>query len=374
MSSVSRRDALRLAAGALGAPRLLRAGTPRHLIVYQKTGQFAGWPANSGIWSWGNEVVVGFQQRVFERKLKGHAIQVESIPEEMQARTLDGGETWTIEKPPSLQLPVGESYEHFTVDKGPTVTESPGGINFRHPDFAFTGRMSRNPPADSRFYYSTDRCKSWEGPFRIPRFGLRGTAARTDYLVNGEHDLFFFLTVARSDGEQGRIMLIRTRDGAKTWSVVSYIGPEPTGSDYAIMSSTVRLDPRRLVTAIRHHGFIELYRSNDDGNTWEYGGKPVANTGKGNPPSLIKLHDGRLALTYGFRAKPFGIRALISRDEGRTWGKDVFLRNDGGSEDIGYPCSVQRPDGMVLTVYYYNTDIDEERFIGATIWDPDQLG
>jgi hypothetical protein len=29
-----------------------------------------------------------------------------------------------------------------------------------------------------------------------------------------------------------------------------------------------------------------------------------------------------------------------------------------------------RPDGKVVTVYYFNDRKDSERFIGATIWDP----
>ena len=28
-------------------------------VVYKQTGHFAGWPANYGIWSWGNEILVG---------------------------------------------------------------------------------------------------------------------------------------------------------------------------------------------------------------------------------------------------------------------------------------------------------------------------
>src|SRR3954469_9668579 len=33
---------------------------PRHVMIYHKPGRFAGWPANHGIWSWGDEILVGF--------------------------------------------------------------------------------------------------------------------------------------------------------------------------------------------------------------------------------------------------------------------------------------------------------------------------
>ncbi|MHC4680933.1 MAG: hypothetical protein ACYTEK_19805, partial [Planctomycetota bacterium] len=32
----------------------------RHLKVFYEAGRFTGWPANNGIWQWGNEILVGF--------------------------------------------------------------------------------------------------------------------------------------------------------------------------------------------------------------------------------------------------------------------------------------------------------------------------
>jgi hypothetical protein len=85
---------------------------------------------------------------------------------------------------------------------------------------------------------------------------------------------------------------------------------------------------------------------------------------------LICLRDGRLCLTYGYRASPFGMRARLSRDEGRTWEPEIVLRADAVTHDLGYPRSVQRADGKVVTVYYYNDGVHSERFIAATIWNP----
>jgi hypothetical protein len=96
--------------------------------------------------------------------------------------------------------------------------------------------------------------------------------------------------------------------------------------------------------------------------------RPASDTD--NPPSLVHLKDGRLALTYGRRTAPFGIRARLSSDHGATWGEEIVLRSDGGSWDLGYTRSVQRPDGKMVTVYYFNDAPDHERQIDATIWDP----
>ena len=77
-----------------------------------------------------------------------------------------------------------------------------------------------------------------------------------------------------------------------------------------------------------------------------------------------------MALFYGYRLEPYGLCAKLSFDEGQTWGDPVVLRDDGGNWDLGYPRTVQRRAGRLVTVYYYNTDPDSERFIGATIWNP----
>ena len=66
-----------------------------------------------------------------------------------------------------------------------------------------------------------------------------------------------------------------------------------------------------------------------------------------------------------------GVRARLSSDGGRTWSEEIILRDDDGGTDIGYPRSVQRPDGKVVTVYYlWDKRSGPERYLAATIWDP----
>jgi hypothetical protein len=196
--------------------------------------------------------------------------------------------------------------------------------------------------------------------------------ARTDFIVNGADDCLLFLTASKANGREGRPFAARTSDGGLTWRFLSFIGPEPIG--YAIMPSTVRLSATDLVTTVRRQdppkSWIDAYISHDDGQSWTILCTPEPDTGEGNPPSLVRLPDGRLCLTYGVRARPFGIRTRFNSDRGQTWSEAFVLRDDGGSNDLGYVRSLVRPDGKVVAVYYYTDRSSPIRYIAATVFDP----
>lgn len=340
------------------------------VVVYQAPGRYAAWPANHGIWAWGNEILVGFQSGYFKRQGPGaHPIDHDHPAEDLLARSMDGGETWTIEKHQDLLPPDGTREAGILIERGGKPdSDCPGGIDFSNPDFCLTARMADADGGASRFYCSMNRGRTWQGPYKIPNLGQ--TAARTDYLINSKNDLTLLLAVSKSTGKEGRVMVVRTDDGAKTWRFVSFIGPEPPAGDFAIMPSTVRLSPTSALTAIRHSHWIETWRSDDDLQTWRYVSAPAPETGKGNPPSMIRLRDGRIVITYGVRIPPYEIRARLSADEGQTWGPEIVLRTGAAGWDIGYTRTVQRPDGKIVTVYYWDESPTKDGYIVATIWDP----
>jgi hypothetical protein len=312
----------------LGAGGCSTGAPIKNVIVYKEPGRFCGWPANYGTWSWGNEILVGFRFAYYQEKDRGHSYNKDKPVELVMARSLDGGESWKLERPVGV---------HPRKDS----TECPGGIDFTNPDFALRCR-------GGSFTVSNDRGRSWSDPYKLPDCGQENIMARTDYIVNGKDDCLIFLTASKTNGKEGRPFCTRTRDGGKTIEFVSWI---------------------------EGVGFIEVYVSKDDGKSWQFLSKP-AGTGKrnGNPADMVRLKDGRIVLTYGYRSKPHGIRAVISSDNGKTWGKEIHLRDDGRTWDLGYPQTVVRPDGRLVTVYYYTTRQNPEQHIAATIWDPDAVG
>lgn len=356
------------------ASRTGAASAPEHVILARAPGRYGGWPANHGIWAWGNEILVGFSWGHMRGggAERGHPIDRERSEEHMLARSQDGGATWSHEKPAGLTPPTtpGNIAGVPTEKAGREAVELTTPIDFTTPGFALTARMGNIHVGPSWFFYTTDKGRSWNGPFKLPDFGHKGIAARTDYLVDGRHELTMFLTAAKSDGREGRVICVRTMDGGRAWRQIGLVGPEPDASDFAIMPSSVRWSPASILTLVRHRRWIEAYRSDDNGASWAHVTRAVPDTGRGNPPSLLKLRDGRLVVTFGYRAEPYGIRARVSRDQGKTWSDDILLRSDAVDWDLGYTRSVQRPDGKVVTVYYYNDAKSDERYIASTIWTP----
>ena len=353
--------------------------TIEHMIVYREEGRFAGWPANHGIWIWGDEILTGFSRGYYQDLGEFHNINRRRPEEMLLVRSKDGGQTWSVEEPQPQGMLIGTAaVRHGTMPEGTsdeTLIDLKETINFTDPNLAFTIRMENKDSGTSRFFYSYDRGQTWKGPFRLPLFGQKGVMARTDYIVNGPSECTLFLTASKENGKEGRPFCARTTDGGMTWKFLSFIAPEPKGVGYSIMPSTVRISPTELVCTVRelevpNKSWIEAYASHDNGKTWAFLSRPVPDTGEGNPSSLIKLSDGRLCLIYTIRKAPFKLEARLSNDNGRTWAEPITLRDDIGGRDSGYVRSILRPDGKVVVVYYLHGKGNPTRFIGGTIWDP----
>ena len=73
-----------------------------------------------------------------------------------------------------------------------------------------------------------------------------------------------------------------------------------------------------------------------------------------------------MGLPYHWHAV-VAIAAKISDDDGVTWSDEFVVRGDD-VWDLGYPRTVQRLDGMCVSVYYFKDKSSKERHIAATIW------
>lgn len=248
------------------------------------------------------------------------------------------------------------------------------GYNFKDKDVILNFR-------GNTWFISQDRGKNWTGPYTFPTYGRPALLARTDYIVEGPKRITAFVAAAKTKGDEGQTLCIRTEDGGVTWDKVGWIGTEPPEDyGYAIMPATIGLKDGNYLCFVRRGGrfdgkkswWIEPYVSADEGKSWYLLKEPRINNA-GNPATLTRLANGDIALAYGWRLPPYGIRARISKDEGQTWTAERILRADGASWDIGYPRTIQRPDGKCVTVYYYHHPDQKECYISSTIWNPARI-
>ena len=364
-------------AAAPRTPRALPlpANGLEHVEIWRQPGHYGGWPANHGMWIWRNEIAVGFSDG--HLKLgdpERHPIDRTRPERHVIARSADGGRHWAIELHEDLVPPPqpGHMSDVPTEKGGRTPVALTEALDFSAPGFAMTLRMADKDTGPSWFYASADRGRAWTGPWTLPSFGTPGVTARTDYVVMDARYLVAIVSAAKPNGKEGRPFAIETRDGGLTWSKLGWIGPESAG--WRIMPTTVKLADGRFYSVIRtregdRHS-LEAYTSSDAGRSWTAAGTPVVDTGRGNPGALLALADGRLSLVYGSRRAPYGMYAVLSEDQGRTWTPPVTLRDDAVDWDLGYPRAVQRADGVVAAAYYYNDRKGPERYIAATLWVP----
>lgn len=154
----------------------------------------------------------------------------------------------------------------------------------------------------------------------------------------------------------------RSDDDGRTWQRTSTIGPKHNET------TILHLVDKRWLAAARIEA-VELYRSDDDGATWQGPTRVTArNEINGH---LQRLSDGRLLLSYGCRVKDrFGVLAKFSSDEGKTWSEPWRIAYSLES-DCGYPSSVERADGRIVTAYYAKRVAGHEKYhMGVAVWLP----
>ncbi len=88
----------------------------------------------------------------------------------------------------------------------------------------------------------------------------------------------------------------------------------------------------------------------------------------GGSPAHIIDDNGTLISVYGYRCKPYGIRAMFSFDDGETWDTDNVILDGEVSADLGYPSSVVLSDGSILTVFYTHPDEESPAVITQVNW------
>jgi Neuraminidase (sialidase) len=200
---------------------------------------------------------------------------------------------------------------------------------------------------DTWMLRSTDGGMTWSAPYRVPVNSPHGPTALADGRL---------LYAGKQLWRPGqRIGVCESSDDGVTWSWLSDIPARPgdTVMEYHELHAVQAADGR-VIVHIRNHnpenqGETLQTESADGGRNWT---TPHAIGVWGLPSHLLRLRDGRLLMSYGYRRAPFGNHARISSDHGSTWSEPTVISDDAAGVDLGYPTTVEFDRRQFLTVWY----------------------
>lgn len=212
---------------------------------------------------------------------------------------------------------------------------------------------------------STDGGKTWDKHENFPTDPLgREFVVFGDILASSDGRLnvsAYSTSYYDKPGPWAAYFLVSDDDG-QTWQTRSKI------ADDLNETALLNLGNGEWLAAMRGSA-LSLFRSTDDGVTWQDEGR--VSLDKQIPGHLLELKDGRILLTYGDRRTgQRGIRARLSTDKGKTWGDPTDVASMPEA-DGGYPASVERKDGQILTVFYAKPE--GSYAVQAVIWDPARI-
>ncbi len=355
-----------------------------HIIIYRDERYFSGWPFNGGFWQFADgELAVGFvrgKTDYSDRKNLRHEYVDCEQGEHVILRSTDGGFSWPEEEMATVYT--RPAWDEIT-RKMDCTGHRPGKKYDPAADgyCLISGYGIPTPGAEEVAFttVSTDRGRTWSKPSRIPNAGcFLHLGGRPSYVIREDGLLLLAIHGSRFDKSENRSvpLIFASADGGVSWRFLAEIQLKPE-LPMGIMPYPLILKSGQILMAVRRqydvaNAYTDIYASDDGGRDWYYLSR--ANDW-GAPANLTELNDGRLVCTYGFRQHPWGIRATVSHDSGRSWTEEIILREDGGSPDLGYPRTLLLPDGKLITIYYFNTCNDPVqqcgglRHIAATIWD-----
>jgi hypothetical protein len=298
-------------------------------------------------------------------------------------RSTDGGETWTpkpqliaahprggLQDPCLLQL---DDNSLLCASYGWALIPPATGERVKHPDrvgdFVFMGGV---------IYRSGDGAKTWSeivppptrGEAVLDPFNRPVPAYNRGAMSQGKDGRIFWVTAMKKPGQADRegvaTHLLTSANRGLTWE---YACPVAVDDKVAFNETSIYETPKGdLVAFMRTADFDDhtaIARSTDGGKSfqkWQDAGF------KGHPHYALRLPDERVLLVYGYRHKPFGIRARVLDAECTNFATapEIVLRDDGGNYDLGYPWATMIDEHRALVVYYFNQN-DGTRHIAGTV-------
>jgi hypothetical protein len=358
-----------------------------HAIVYRHDDEFCSWPYTSGFWENSEgTLIANFATRNVEYGNGGGAIRHDVLgknstnPRTVTVRSKDRGRTWDGDHPQYNMMagPGGAGGPRVPADQMPTMFPEP--VDYLAPKVLVSngsvgGFATEGTQGTVRV--SKDDGRTWGETIRVPLENIPSMTAIESTLVRPDGRCLLFMFAVDKDNTHRRPLVYGSTNEGREFHFMSYIVPreDPWGQTagqytdpsvafvghrwfyprgYLLKSGRILCSTRcqRDPTGVM---WSEVFYSDDGGDTWEFLSRI---NDYGAPTSLVIMPDERIVAVSGYRLMPSGIRATVSEDGGKTWGREIVVRDDGGSWDLGYPNAWMVDGNTVGTLYYFNSKND----------------
>ncbi len=206
-------------------------------------------------------------------------------------------------------------------------------------------------------------------PGRKPYHGgaLRGRAA----VLPSGRILQATYGMVRPDDATCGIHVFASDDRGESWSFLTTALFDESGERQYFEPCLHATPDGAVIAFLRtggHDDRLATIRSTDGGASWT---QAHIHRLRGHPADICPLGDGRNLLVYGYRHRPYGIRARIidSDCSNIDTAAEIVIRDDGPGRDIGYPSACLLEDGKILIAYYFHGDDDIRRIEGSILTD-----
>lgn len=352
----------------------------KDLIIYSDPTFYAAFP--SVVVKPDGEMLCAFRRAPNRKFLYGAPGYTHQDPNSylVQVRSRDGGETWTTSPELIFAHPLGGSQDPCMIQmRDGAILCASYGWALLPPETDKESTRSRDRRAfqflGGYLLRSQDGGDSWTGPIIPPDIAqqLPGAKPRPTYnrgaMAQAETGELLWAAVSQDltkPRQPTSVHLMTSNDKGDSWKRMAPIAVDEKISfnETSLIVTKSGAIVAFVRTETKDHPAV-MARSEDGGRTfskWEELGF------SGVPFQAIRLPDDRILLVYGYRKKPFGIRAKLLNAEATDAksAPEFIIRDDGGTHDIGYPWATLLPDGDVLVAYYFNKD-DGPRHIAGSV-------
>ncbi len=355
----------------------LRLTDIEHGVVHRDEAAFCGWPFLGGFWTTGNgDMLVAFQKKpanYADPSEVNHDEVARVGPRIMTIRSRDHGASWDQA---SLSLLYDLGADQADPDRAIADTDPGPAIDFTDPDTLVASGATPDyfrPASRAWLRVSTDGGQNWRPPVLMrangPALGLgqrlgAGAPRRRGAAIRHRGHR------RRLEAPPGGVPRHRGR-AALGLHVLHHPRAVDDGAGHADRSLPIRFSPHRyfypraiwlpsgrILCSLRGQRdptsvfWTEIFASDDGGRSWQFLSRV---NDWGAPGDLVRMNDGRIACVYGSPDAALRYPRPPQRaTKAGAGARELILRDDGGSWDLGYPRVTEGAPGELLTVYYFN--------------------